>query len=470
MTAEPVLALAWLLLLHLLADFVLQTERVATDKFGDGPAAWLALAIHVSIVAACVVPAILAWGLPGLGYAAIVVASHGAIDRAKIVWTRHVEAVAIARAHRAHEGAVPADGLGSASTAAPAALFVLDQVAHLAISAAAWAVLLAAAPLATSWVTATGRVLDRWDPDTVQRVVLFLVVGIDLVLVNVRAGLLFVAPLVRPRRDVAGRARWRPPRPTVDLPAPRVGATMGVIERLLIVVLVLTGAEAATACRRPRLARFRQLDDRAFAGTTSSHAGQSGGPRQRPYRRGGARPSRVPYGDASRQPRHRGPGGVAVPIAARDRARPPARGLARLSTGRAVVIDFRESMLHAADRRRPRVASAGRVATDLVALHRSTTPVSSTAASSTPARRGPHAAPGRPVVRPAPRRPARMPPRGLPSSRPTRIAAPIDGSDAGRPRPPHPSVPDATRAIRSDRSARRHANADGAPMSTASRR
>jgi hypothetical protein len=268
MTADPILALAWLVLLHLLADFVLQTERVATDKFGHGPAAWRALAIHVSIVAACVVPAILAWGLPGLGYAVIVVVSHGAIDRAKIVWTRHVEAVAIARAHRAHEGAVPADGLGSAWTAAPAALFVLDQVAHLAISAAAWGVLLAAAPLATSWVTATGRVLDRWDPATVQRVVLFLVVGIDLLIVNVRAGSLFVATLVTPRRAVTGHDPMATEATDGSgLPAPRVGATIGVIERLLIVVLVLTGAEAAIGLvvAAKTLARFRQLDDRAFA-------------------------------------------------------------------------------------------------------------------------------------------------------------------------------------------------------------
>jgi Protein of unknown function (DUF3307) len=269
MTADPILALAWLLLLHLLADFVLQTERVAIDKFGHGPAAWRALGIHVAVVAVCVVPAILAWGLPGLGYAVIVVVSHGAIDRAKIVWTRHVEAVAISRAHRDHEGAVPTDGLGSAWTPAPAALFVLDQAAHLAISAAAWAILLAAAPLTTTWVTATGRVLDRWDPATVQQAVLALVVGIDLVIVNVRAASLFVATLVMPRRAVTGHDPQATvgPQDESGLPAPRVGATIGVIERLLIVVLVLTGAEAAIGLvvAAKTLARFRQLDDRAFA-------------------------------------------------------------------------------------------------------------------------------------------------------------------------------------------------------------
>ena len=32
MTAEPILALAWLVLAHLTADFVLQTNRIAADK------------------------------------------------------------------------------------------------------------------------------------------------------------------------------------------------------------------------------------------------------------------------------------------------------------------------------------------------------------------------------------------------------------------------------------------------------
>jgi hypothetical protein len=269
MTADPVLALGWLLLLHLLADFVFQTEWVATAKFGHGPTAWRALGIHVVVVAVCVLPAILAWGLPGLGYAAIVVVSHGAIDRAKILWTRHVEAIALAKAHRAHEGAVPSDGLGSAWTPAPAALFVLDQVAHLAISGAAWAVLLAAAPLTTTFTTAVGSVLDRWDPATVHRIVLCLVVGVDLVIVNVRAGSLFVATLVMPRAAVTGHDPQAtiPPADPSGLPVPRVGSTIGIIERLLIVVLILTGAEAAIGLvvAAKTLARFRQLDDRAFA-------------------------------------------------------------------------------------------------------------------------------------------------------------------------------------------------------------
>ena len=47
----------------------------------------------------------------------------------------------------------------------------------------------------------------------------------------------------------------------------RIGATIGVLERLLIVAFVLTGAEAAVGfvVAAKTLARFKQLDDRPFA-------------------------------------------------------------------------------------------------------------------------------------------------------------------------------------------------------------
>jgi len=47
----------------------------------------------------------------------------------------------------------------------------------------------------------------------------------------------------------------------------RVGATIGVLERILIVVFVLTGSEAAVGfvVAAKTLARFRLLDDRDFA-------------------------------------------------------------------------------------------------------------------------------------------------------------------------------------------------------------
>src|SRR5438045_5146572 len=66
MTAPPVLTLAFLVLAHLVADFVVQTERIATDKFTTGPRAWQALGAHVVGVAVCLVPALVPCGLPGL--------------------------------------------------------------------------------------------------------------------------------------------------------------------------------------------------------------------------------------------------------------------------------------------------------------------------------------------------------------------------------------------------------------------
>ena len=261
MTAEPILALAWLVLAHLTADFVLQTNRIAADKFATGTRALRGLATHVGIVGLCLVPVVIAWGGPGLAFALVVTGAHAVIDRAKIVLTRRLEAGALATARRGGERAATMDGLGPAWTPLPAALFVLDQLAHLAVIGLAWAVWLAGSSLNAGWTSAAATLVGGWDQALVHHVVLVLVVGADLAIVNVRAGSLLVATLVSPRPfdgeegDEGGR------------PIPRIGATIGVLERLLIVVLVLTGAEVAIGLviAAKTLARFRQLDDRAFA-------------------------------------------------------------------------------------------------------------------------------------------------------------------------------------------------------------
>ena len=269
MTADPILTLAWLVLAHLAADFLLQTDRIATEKFGTGQKALRALGAHVAIVAVCLVPVVVLWGGAGFTFGIVVVATHALVDRAKIILTRHVEAQAIARAHREHEGRSAAEGLGSAWTPAPAVLFVLDQVIHLGLTGLAWAIWLAPTPLTANWTSFAGSLLGMWDPALVHRVVLTLVVGIDLVIVNVRAGALFVATLVTPRAMVTGHdplAAITSPGPS-SAGTPRIGATIGALERLLIVALILTGAEAAIGLviAAKTLARFRQLDDRPFA-------------------------------------------------------------------------------------------------------------------------------------------------------------------------------------------------------------
>jgi hypothetical protein len=309
-TGDPILVLAWLALAHLAADFLVQTETVATEKFGHGRRAWQALATHVVGVAVCLAPVVLAFGGTGLAFLVLVSVAHGVIDRTKIVWTRRVEARALRRAHRDHE-TEPVDAassLGAGWTPMPGVLFVLDQLAHAIVIGTAWAVLLANAPLAREFADVVGRTTNAWDPVLVHRVVLSGVVMADLLIVNIRAGLLFVATLVHPRgtavgadaaaedgrgadravpdRAVADRAVPDPAVPSpnatpaataytvrigplvVDAeskPAPaapaagtgvahphrpvappaQVGAAVGVLERLIVVALVLAGATAA---------------------------------------------------------------------------------------------------------------------------------------------------------------------------------------------------------------------------------
>jgi hypothetical protein len=282
MIADPILTVAWLVLAHLVADFILQTKRMARDKFQTGRRAWRGLGAHLVGVALCLLPVPVAFGAPGLAFLIAVLAAHALIDRSKIVWTRHAEAVAIMRAHREHEAAPPPEGLGSAWTPLPAALFVADQLAHLVVIGWAWAVWLSAAPLTSTWVSTAGMAVGGWDQAIVARTALVAVVLLDLAIVNVRAAALFVATLVHPREVVTGHqagagrgaglgheaetGSQAEMAPRAQSPA-RIGATIGVLERLLIVAFVLTGAQAAIGfvVAAKTLARFKQLDDRQFA-------------------------------------------------------------------------------------------------------------------------------------------------------------------------------------------------------------
>jgi hypothetical protein len=316
--ADPKLTLAWLVLAHLLADFALQTNGIAMAKFATGRRAWAGLLSHVAVVGVCLVPVALAFGSPGLAVLVAVTASHAVVDRLKIVATQRVEAAAVAEASRMHEGPAPAASLGTAWTPVPAYLFALDQVVHLAVLGWAWAVWLASAAPTTGFATAVDGALGGWDRAIVHRVALTGVVLVALGIVNVRAGALFVATLVHPREVVTGRdepaeldagadaeaggsstdrpgersaftlrlgplvARMEPterldpalraspglvPTTAGSASPARIGATIGVLERLLVVAFVLTRAEAAIGLvvAAKTLARFRQLDDRRFA-------------------------------------------------------------------------------------------------------------------------------------------------------------------------------------------------------------
>jgi uncharacterized protein DUF3307 len=300
-TADATLVLGWLILAHLAADFLLQTESMVADKFLGGRRGWNGLLLHGAAVALCLVPVVAAFELRGLGLLVTVTLGHVVIDRWKVRATRRAEGRALAAAHRRHEKATTA-GLGPAWTPLPGALFILDQLLHVALICGAWVVFISAVPPVAQFVEVVDRLLGSADRTTVHRVALVGVVLLSLAIVNVRAAALFVGTLVRPREAISGDERgdepvaaaatprsWRLrfgtleataepilPEPPADggepVPSGRaspsqIGATIGVLERLLIVTFVLTGSTAAVGfvVGAKTLARFRQLDDRDFA-------------------------------------------------------------------------------------------------------------------------------------------------------------------------------------------------------------
>jgi len=322
MTADPILTLGWLILAHLVADFVIQTTGIVTAKTSRDGAAWRGLLAHGLGVAVCLVPVALGFGVPGLWALIAITVAHVLIDRIKIVATHAAEGRALAEARRRHEGRVPAGGLGRAWTPLPAVYFALDQMAHLTVIAVAWAIWLAGQAPTVEWSAAIGRLLGARDQAVINEVSLVAVVFLSLLIANTRAGALFVATLVRPIEAASGsdeapqgtatgtpaeaasgqanetkgeRPRgWSfsigpfagrvladpPPRSTaaahdppgadrerVTVPPAQVGATIGVLERLLIVTLLLVGADAAIGfvVAAKTIARFRLLDDRDFA-------------------------------------------------------------------------------------------------------------------------------------------------------------------------------------------------------------
>lgn len=318
---DAVLVLAWLVLAHFVADFVLQSGGLAAAKASRGSRALAGLATHGLIVALCVAPAGLAFGERGWWLVLVTALSHVAIDRAKVVLTRRAAAAALREAHARHEGPPPPEHLGRAWTARPAALFLADQGAHLAVAGIGWAVLLAGVAPSPGWVTLVDGWLGGWDRAAVHAIVGGGVILASLAILNVRAASLFVGILVRPvEAGEDGEHRWgrraapavgpaeaaaggvvargearrwsirigpldarvvaEPDGPalaasstgTASGPAPlgasaRVGSTIGILERILIVVFVLTGSDVAIGfvVGAKTLARFRLLDDRDFA-------------------------------------------------------------------------------------------------------------------------------------------------------------------------------------------------------------
>jgi len=183
--------------------------------------------------------------------------THLLIDRGKIVLTKRGDTTAGSMSDDSPEG--PA--LDRSWTPLPALLFVLDQLAHLGVLVVAWALLLSAAVPLTIWTDTVNGLLGTTDRSAFHTAVLGLVVISDLAIVNVRAGALFVATLVR-----APQSKGAQGAAGVASPA-RIGATIGVLERLIVSALVLANASTAIGfvIAAKTLARFKQLDDREFA-------------------------------------------------------------------------------------------------------------------------------------------------------------------------------------------------------------
>ncbi len=204
MTADPILTLGWLVLAHLVADFVIQTTGIVVAKTSRDGGAWRGLLAHGLGVAVCLVPVALAFGVPGLWALVAITVAHVVIDRIKVVATHAAEARAVDEARRRHEGRAAVAGLGRAWTPLPAVYFALDQLAHLAVIAVAWAIWLAGQAPTVEWSAAIGRVLGARDQAVINEVSLVAVVFLSLLIANTRAGALFVATLVRPIEAATG--------------------------------------------------------------------------------------------------------------------------------------------------------------------------------------------------------------------------------------------------------------------------
>ncbi len=274
---EPLLLLGWLLVSHLTADFVLQTDASVADRNESGPRARRALGFHALVVAAAMAPFWLAFGTPGFLALLVAAIPHPFIDAVK---TRVTET---------RRGA-------SAQTEWspwPAGLFLADQAAHLGLLLGAWWVFLRDAALNPWFADRVAGATSGIAASDVHSAALILIVGWSLAVINGRAARFFV-PLLLPPEAGSGVAtaasggapgvtlqraggysvklgpvsgRIEPDHPPVVETPDNVGAVVGVLERLLVVILVLDHAELAIGLvvAAKTLARFKQLDERPFA-------------------------------------------------------------------------------------------------------------------------------------------------------------------------------------------------------------
>ena len=272
---DQILLIGFLLAAHLTADFVIQTDRNVAGRNGSRGQATRSLGLHALTVAVCVLPLWLAFGTPGLVAVLVIAVPHPFIDGAKTSLTNRLKRRVA----------------GGYWSPLPAALFLADQAAHVALMLAAWWVLLRDAAV-NPWVAdrITQAIAGASSVD-VDRGAQIAVIGWSLIIVNTRAAR-YVVPLLLPQRGtaetgvtstpavaamptaVAGyTVRLGPLSGRIEQDAAvvaavpgRGGAIIGILERLLVVVLILGRAEAGIGIvvAVKTLARFKELDDRYF--------------------------------------------------------------------------------------------------------------------------------------------------------------------------------------------------------------
>jgi hypothetical protein len=270
---DPVLLLAFLLASHLTADFVIQTDASVAGRNGSRLEAARSLGLHGLAVAACMLPFWLAFGTPGLLALLVVAVPHPFIDWAKSRLTRR-----LAEAPAARDSDLE-------WSPRPAMLFLLDQAAHVALLVGAWWVLLRDAAVNPWFTEQVARATAEVAAPDVGRAALAAAVVWSLLVVNTRAARCLVALILPP--DGAGAelgaaagakggytvklgplsGRIEQDRPTISPEPDKVGAAVGVLERLLVVALILGRADAGIGLvvAAKTLARFKQLEERRFA-------------------------------------------------------------------------------------------------------------------------------------------------------------------------------------------------------------
>jgi hypothetical protein len=295
---DPWLVIAWLVVLHLLAEFLFQGEPQR------GRPRAIRLAGHAIVVAICFAPVAVAFGAAGVAVLAVAVVAHVALDGQEAGDRRLPDVVAPGGEGRDEEALELS--LGPSWTIWPAASAILVQALHLLTLVVAWRVFLADAGPSRAVADLATSVAGTLGPADFRRAVVTGLVAVGLGVVDIVAAARFVALLLRPWGRPADPAdappppdgpaapaarRWRirlgpisgsvvadpwsEPAPAARdpggavRPAPpaSVGRAIGIFERLLITILVLAQAEAAVALvvGVKTVARYRQLDDRSFA-------------------------------------------------------------------------------------------------------------------------------------------------------------------------------------------------------------